>query len=299
MSDNRRTRPYQGNGGDGLAGILAWPHWFALFKWSVYLVLTLNIGFFFQEERQASMQLTYGAIDLLLLLELYAATIDTTAWVVLLLVFELETFQLEDQQITPGVSRLLIAIRLICFGFIVTAMIGYVLKTIAFYGAEPLAAAEICSLVAAGYTKMVDQDVFLTLSLADCRGLLAEASAPLMVQHELQWFALAPDFSAVAGLMWIDIANAGVWILIVLLIELDVQFTGARLGYETWMTLSRILKVIAYSALVVFAIYWGFAGTFLDFEDAFLWIMAFVFIERNVVIWEKELNKTAAEGEIQ
>jgi hypothetical protein len=50
---------------------------------------------------------------------------------------------------------------------------------------------------------------------------------------------------------------------------------------------------------VVFAIYWGFAGTFLDFEDAFLWIMAFVFIERNVVIWEKELNKTAAEGEIQ
>jgi hypothetical protein len=36
------------------------------------------------------------------------------------------------------------------------------------------------------------------------------------------------------------------------------------------------------------AIYWGFDGDFVDFWDAFLWLVAFFFIELNVVEWRHE-----------
>ena len=35
----------------------------------------------------------------------------------------------------------------------------------------------------------------------------------------------------------------------------------------------------------------------MDFWDAFLWIVAFVFIERNVVFWEEELEANQAVAE--
>ena len=49
-------------------------------------------------------------------------------------------------------------------------------------------------------------------------------------------------------------------------------------------------KYLLYAIIVGAAGYWGIFGTFLDFWDAFLWIAAFVFIERNVFEWEKELE---------
>ena len=36
------------------------------------------------------------------------------------------------------------------------------------------------------------------------------------------------------------------------------------------------------------AAYWGFEGTFLDFWDAFLWLVAFIFIELNIFQWHEE-----------
>jgi hypothetical protein len=46
----------------------------------------------------------------------------------------------------------------------------------------------------------------------------------------------------------------------------------------------------------VVAGYWGWAGDFLDFWDAFLWILAFVFIERSVFVWEKDKVRNSAQG---
>ena len=53
------------------------------------------------------------------------------------------------------------------------------------------------------------------------------------------------------------------------------------------------------SLLILFAAFWGVAGSFLDFWDAFLWIVAFVFIERNVFVWEQELERAAPSGVTQ
>jgi hypothetical protein len=43
--------------------------------------------------------------------------------------------------------------------------------------------------------------------------------------------------------------------------------------------------------LFVAAAYWGFAGDFLDFWDAALWLFAFIFIELNVFEWQSETSQ--------
>ena len=45
---------------------------------------------------------------------------------------------------------------------------------------------------------------------------------------------------------------------------------------------------VLYSILFLAAVYWGVKGDFVDFWDAFLWLVAFVFIEMNVFEWRAE-----------
>ena len=54
------------------------------------------------------------------------------------------------------------------------------------------------------------------------------------------------------------------------------------------LTLSKGIKFGLYAILLLAAIYWGVNGDFVDFWDAFLWLVAFFFIEMNVVEWRQE-----------
>ncbi|MDH3431917.1 MAG: hypothetical protein OEQ14_18100, partial [Gammaproteobacteria bacterium] len=107
----------------------------------------------------------------------------------------------------------------------------------------------------------------------------------------------ADGLTAITILAWVDVINAAVWLLVVLVLELDVQLQE-RDRYEGFaLRLSNIVKVILYTTLLLAAIYWGVKGDFVDFWDAFLWLVAFVFIELNVFEWRKEVidEKLAAE----
>jgi hypothetical protein len=53
------------------------------------------------------------------------------------------------------------------------------------------------------------------------------------------------------------------------------------------------MKVALYSILFLCAVYWGIKGDFVDFWDAFLWLLAFFFIEMNVVEWRAEEQQEA------
>ena len=51
---------------------------------------------------------------------------------------------------------------------------------------------------------------------------------------------------------------------------------------------SNSAKFVLYTTLFLAAIYWGIKGDFVDFWDAFLWLVAFIFIELNVFDWRQE-----------
>jgi len=51
--------------------------------------------------------------------------------------------------------------------------------------------------------------------------------------------------------------------------------------------------VVLYSILFAAAAYWGLLGDFLDFWDAFMWLVAFVFIEMNIFQWQAETSSAS------
>ena len=57
---------------------------------------------------------------------------------------------------------------------------------------------------------------------------------------------------------------------------------------------SAISKFALYSLLLLAAIYWGIKGDLVDFWDAFLWLVAFAFIELNIFEWRHEDQAAAA-----
>ena len=84
-------------------------------------------------------------------------------------------------------------------------------------------------------------------------------------------------------------------VLIVLLLEIDVRLQERNRYEGLALRISNLAKVILYSTLLLAAIYWGIKGDFVDFWDAFLWLVAFVFIELNVFEWRQEsLEERAA-----
>jgi len=276
-----------------------WPGWFAVFKTAVYLALTANIGFFFQEEWQPATHLLRSDVSAALVLEAFPATIDTAAWVLLLLMFELETHQLDDSRLTPGVNRLLMLVRALCYGFIVFAFIGYVMKALSLLNVTPLSVGALCDLAASGYQQMPDLDEFLPLAVAGCASSALSVAGAVMVNHDDLWVVTLADWAEIKRLASVDVSNSATWILIVIMLEFEVRF-GVRSELPTRVTaLSKPTKIVLYSLLILFAAFWGFAGSFLDFWDAFLWIVAFVFIERNVFVWEQKLERAAPSGVTQ
>ncbi|HLU06674.1 MAG TPA: hypothetical protein VKZ91_08970, partial [Woeseiaceae bacterium] len=100
----------------------------------------------------------------------------------------------------------------------------------------------------------------------------------------------------ITRLAWVDVINAGVWLFVVLLLEIDVRLQQHDRFEGLALRLSNMSKYVLYSILLLAAIYWGVKGDFIDFWDAFLWLVAFVFIELNVFEWRQESLDQEAEA---
>lgn len=94
---------------------------------------------------------------------------------------------------------------------------------------------------------------------------------------------MQPSYIAAQG--FIDAFNAVTWILVVIVLEYDV-YAPARLLRQRWR-IHSLIKFALYAALVIYALIWGFSGEFLNFYDAFLWILCFFVIELNIFKFEK------------
>lgn len=80
--------------------------------------------------------------------------------------------------------------------------------------------------------------------------------------------------------MWLDLANATLWLLVCAALEYDV-YVHSRLPHRE-RALRRAVKLTLYGMLVGCAGLWGLREDWLAFYDALLWLLAFFAIELNV-----------------
>lgn len=260
---------------------------FHYFKYTVYALLMLNVYLFFAEEWAALSHRFADGLGPGDIIEAFAASIDTTAWVVLLLMFELQTFVLTDEHVSGRVKMTLHVLRALCYVVIVYAFFGYLTKLFFLLGAAPLTGiTDLCSLAPGGWAYAIDLDEYAGITVANCAGFSDATSF-----FQLTGLQAVVDHSGLADikrLAWVDVVNSGVWLIVVLLLEIDVRLQERNRLDGLALRVSNLTKYVLYSILLLAAIYWGVKGDFVDFWDAFLWLVAFAFIELNVFEWRRE-----------
>ena len=261
---------------------------YRVFKYTVYALLTFNIYVFFMEDHGAAAEMFRGGITLANLVNAYSATIDTIAWVVLLLLFELETAVIPDRYLQGSLKIIIRLVRAVCYGFIGWACLGYINKYLDITALVPWTGGDPCQ-GDTEYRYVFDIDEYFPLVGAVCDTLRDQ---PLWQIEGTRILGTAAALRDATWLAVVDIINSATWIIVVLTLEIEVflqlrgQLTDARMrGF-------KVLKSVLYATLLGCAIYWGLKGDFFpDFWDAFLWLVAFVFIELNIFEWQAETSR--------
>lgn len=263
-------------------------HIFTIFKWLVYALLAWNAIQFLQEDLAASAETFGDTITWRNIVQAYSAFIDTTAWLVLLLVFEFETAIIPDERLRGGLKWFLLALKVICYFFIVYAFYGYLSKYGVIIDLLPFSIPDVCSLAGTDWNYVVSLDDYPLIDAAACAAMQGQE---LLQISGTEIIGTREALDSAWGLAVIDIINAGTWLIIVLLLEAEVWLQLQDKLTDRLLSLAKYLKGFFYFILFVAAAYWGFEGSFLDFWDAFLWLVAFIFIELNIFQWHEEVEE--------
>ncbi|WP_439102803.1 hypothetical protein [Congregibacter sp.] len=261
---------------------------FTAVKYLTYLLLLGNVFLFLQEETQSLEHTFSGAMSLGQYVQVFAATLDTAAWVVLLLLFELETSVLEDEKIRGSVKRVLHGVRMLCGAAIVWAFTGYCAELITLYKVTLMEGWNGCTQLGSGWSLLERLDEYAPLSAENC-AVVADTAIRI---SDFNIVADAETLRATRYLAWTDVINAAAWIMVVVVLEIEVRLQLRGSLTDAVVDGTRYLKYCLYSTLFVAAVYWGIAGKFLDFYDASLWLFAFIFIELNVFDWQRETQES-------
>ena len=137
-----------------------------------------------------------------------------------------------------------------------------------------------CNLLNSSYTYVVTLDKYLPITAEQCSILTQH---PMYQLNETQIITSHPTLMMIQRQAFVDVLNSADWLLVVLILEFDVYLQLRDRLTHRWTQISAVIKVVLYSVLLINAIYWGIEGTILAFWDAFLWLIAFIFIELNVL----------------
>ena len=160
-------------------------------KWAVYIFLLINWGFYIVEDwTRAAHTLTADSTFLDWTSE-FATSIDESAWFILLFMFELETYILEDEEWTGWVGHTVRGIRLLCIAMIAHTVYAFF---IALINIQPTVPVENVS----NLCEMTSADVSFVYNL-EYTEVTEETCGELSDATQFFWVADNPVVSDAAG----------------------------------------------------------------------------------------------------
>ena len=256
-------------------------------KWIVYTLLIINFVYYVFEDWNRAIHTLTASSSILDWTSEFATSIDEAAWFGLLFMFELETYVLEDEDWKGWVAHTVRGIRLICYLMIAHTVYAF---TIAAVNLQPTVPVEnvssLCDMVNADVSYVYNLE-YTQVNDQTCGGLSADS--------QFYWLAEDPIVSDLAGLnlerdlLWVDLAEVVIWLLILLAIETVVRLQARGVTGGALMNGANKLKLILYLSLMAMAVYWATLSHWLYFWDELVWIAGFAAIELNVTEWRDEL----------
>jgi hypothetical protein len=191
------------------------------------------------------------------------------------------------------VGPLIGATTLLFWAGIIYSFYGYVGGLDMLQGFHRYSGPDPCSLAGTGAQYAVTLDDYVALDAGNCTGLATAAYH----NADLAMFASSHGLALIKQLKWLDIVNAGAWILLGVLIEAEIFMRVTRRATPKILRILHIAQFPFWIVLIAAVICWLILGEPVYAWDAFLWIVCFFFIELNMMA-KHEHNARKKAGEI-
>ena len=191
-------------------------------KWVVYALVIVNFGFYIRNDGVIAGHTLYAGSSLLEISRAFATTIDESAWIILLLLFELETYLLSDDPLSRAKTLLMQGIRLVCYISLAHTLYAYGVYLTEIYAAVPVeGVTNLCQLVGKDLSYAYNL-VYSEIDSSNCASL---STANQFFYVDPPTFFIVEDSAGLViekQLAWIDMFEAIIWLLILLSIEVAV-----------------------------------------------------------------------------
>ena len=262
-----------------------------LLKLVVYSLLIFNFFLYIREDLLISSHTLRSGSTFLEITRSFATTIDESAWITLLLLFELETYLLSDEPLSRSKVLLMQAIRLICYVSLAHTLYAWFGNLMELYASVPIEG--ITSLC-----QMIDENVSYAFNLVyteiDQSNCASLSTATQFFYVDPPTFLIVEDHAGLViekQLAWIDLFEAITWLVILFTIEVAVWLQDRNIGKGLIFKVLKATKLSLYSLLWIAVAYWIYRGHYMFAWDEFVWIAGFTAIEMNMVEWRKEINE--------
>ena len=256
-------------------------------KWTVYTLLIVNFVFYIFEDWSRALHTLDAGSTFLDWTGEFATSIDESAWFLLLFMFELETYILEDKDWKGWVAHTVRGIRLFCFVMIAHTIYAFSITVI---DLRPTVALEDVSSLC----EMTDANVSFVYNL-EYTEVNEQTCGVLSTATQFYWAADDPVITDIDGLnlerdlAWVDLIEAVVWLLILLAIEIVVRMQNRGVTGGALISALNRIQLLLYLALIAVGIYWASLSHWLYLWDELVWICGFAIIDMNLSEWREDL----------
>ena len=262
-------------------------------KAALYALLLANFGYYlFEDWSRTSFSLT-DAASFYDWVQEFNTSLDEVAWFTLLLIFELETYVIDESGWSPGLARIVLSIKLIAFCLIGhTLYVNFSALTEILGPVSASAGSNLCDLADTGQSWLFNLDY--TLITSEMCDVLPKAPQYWEIPGE-------PVVTSSAGLdlarrlAWCDFMETAAWWSVGASMEAAIRITdrGVTSGYA--VTALGWLKFGLYALILALGIHWAYHGHWVYLWDELLWIFGFAFLEVNLDGWREEIDNEVAD----
>jgi hypothetical protein len=259
-------------------------------KLVIYILLLINFVLYIIDDiRIASFTLQEDA-SFLDWTQSFATTIDESAWLILLFLFELETYMLSDEAWSKTLfTRFMYFIRACCYIFLMHSVYAFSVIYYDLMNVQQLQnITNLCELAPLDMT-FVRNLLYTTIDSLNCHELSSQSvfyfTEPNLVVTDVSGLQLERNLALV------DLLEILVWLLILFTIEAMVWLQDRAITQGKLISLIKVSKYFLYGMLWSMAAYWTYLGHYYFAWDEAVWVVGFISIEMNVSQWKKEIER--------
>ena len=259
-------------------------------KLVIYILLLINFVLYIIDDiRIASYTLQEDA-SFLDWTQSFATTIDESAWLILLFLFELETYMLSDEAWSKTLfTRFMYFIRACCYIFLMHSVYAFSVIYYDLMNVQQLQnITNLCELAPLDMT-FVRNLLYTTIDSLNCHELSSQSvfyfTEPNLVVTDVSGLQLERNLALV------DLLEILVWLLILFTIEAMVWLQDRAITQGKLISLIKVSKYFLYGMLWSMAAYWTYLGHYYFAWDEAVWIVGFISIEMNVSQWKEEIER--------